>query len=87
MINLTDWFHETAIKDGITSILKNDFEINLDADQLDQLSNVIFNKLDNMPSVTDGEDLELDTFYYLLCLMIENMTLQSKVKALEEALG
>ncbi len=86
MSTLINYFHETAIKDGIASIIQQDFEIDLDAEQMDQLTNVIFNKLDNMPSVTDGEDLELDTFYYLLFTLLQNITLQAKVDALKETL-
>lgn len=87
MSNLTDYFHETAIKDGIAAIIRNDFEINLDDRQIEQLTSMIFNKLDNMPSITDDGDLEVDIFYYLLYTMLQNITLQAKVRALEEAVG
>ena len=87
MSNITNYFHETSIKDGIASIIQGDFKLKLGPDQMDDVTDIIIRKLDSMPAVTGGEESEVDMFYYLLYTMLDNIALHAKLKALEKISG
>ncbi len=84
-MSITDFFHETAIKDGVAKIIQDDFDLKLGPEQMEHVTNLVMDKLEHMPAVTEGEDPEVDMFYYLLYTMLHNITLQAKLKFLDEA--
>jgi hypothetical protein len=87
MSNLTNYFNGTIAKDGIASIIRDSFNLKLNPELMDQVTNIVINKLDSAPSITEGEDKEVDMFYYLLYTMLQNITLQAKVTDLEETVS
>lgn len=87
---LTDYFQKQTIRDGVASILQTHFKLDLSAEQMDSTTEIIFETLNQMPIYTADEDGELDMeselFFYLLHMMLRNMMLNAKLKALQEVL-
>ena len=88
MTSLLEYFHETAIKNGIATIIQNDFKLPLTTSQTLEMTDMIYRRLENMPVVTtdDDVDMEAELFYHLLYTVMRNIVLEAKVKALQEQL-
>ncbi len=86
MSNLIDYFHEAAIESGIGTIIRDEFGLKLEPKQMEHLTSLIMDKLGHMIETSD-EDMEVSMFRYLLQTIIHNVTLEAKIKTLEEGSG